>query len=94
METHLRTIIKTLSWRTIAITVTVVISYALLEDLKSSLAIGLGANSIKVVAYYIHERFWNMTRWGRIPWTPQDEERSSSNLDTELGPLQQPAAGD
>lgn len=56
--THKYTLAKTISWRIIAITITIIISYIVTKNFKIALEIGLAANIIKTVAYYIHERVW------------------------------------
>lgn len=88
LETQLRSLIKTISWRVIATMLTVVISYAVLTDWKSSLVIGLGANGLKMVVYYIHERAWNLAQWGRKPWVSSKANAPSNELPSELS--QQP----
>lgn len=59
-----RSIIKTLTWRTIATSDTILIAYLL----TGSLEIGLGIASIEVVTkmflYYFHERAWSWSDWG------------------------------
>ncbi|HJL54914.1 MAG TPA: DUF2061 domain-containing protein, partial [Candidatus Thalassarchaeaceae archaeon] len=55
---------KTLSWRTIATTDTILIA----RLLTGSWTIGLGIASIEVVTkmllYYLHERGWSASDWG------------------------------
>tara|TARA_A100001037_G_scaffold118443_1_gene107915 strand:- start:250 stop:510 length:261 start_codon:yes stop_codon:yes gene_type:complete len=59
-----RSIVKTLTWRTIATSDTILIAYLL----TGSLEIGLGIASIEVVTkmflYYFHERAWSWSDWG------------------------------
>ena len=59
-----RSIVKTLTWRTIATSDTILIAYIL----TGSLEIGLGIASIEVVTkmflYYFHERAWSWSDWG------------------------------
>ena len=65
MESHRRSIAKTVTWRFIAITVTVLISYIWLQEWGSSIALSLAANGIKALLYYLHERGWNRISFGR-----------------------------
>ncbi|HJM77953.1 MAG: DUF2061 domain-containing protein [Candidatus Thalassarchaeaceae archaeon] len=59
-----RSLAKTLSWRTIATTDTILIA----RLLTGSWTIGLGIASIEVVTkmllYYLHERGWSASDWG------------------------------
>ncbi|RAH04908.1 MAG: hypothetical protein CMA00_005130 [Methanobacteriota archaeon] len=67
-----RSIVKTLTWRTIATTDTILIAWLLTNDLK----IGLGIASIEVVTkmflYYFHERAWSWSDWGLEDVEPID----------------------
>ncbi len=66
MESQWRSIVKTVTWRLIAITVTVLISYIWLQEWGSSIALALAANGIKALLYYLHERGWNRISFGRM----------------------------
>ncbi len=72
MESHRRSITKTITWRIIAITITILVSYMWLGEWKSSIALGLTANGIKALLYYIHERAWNRTDFGRPKKVKED----------------------
>jgi uncharacterized membrane protein len=60
-----RSVVKTLSWRLIATTDTILIA----RLLTGSWTVGLGIASIEVVTkmllYYLHERGWSASDWGR-----------------------------
>ncbi len=58
METHTRSIIKTLSWRFIATFITALIALAITGELRVAAEIGLLDTLIKLGAYYGHERIW------------------------------------
>jgi len=66
MDSHWRSIIKSITWRLIAVAVTMLISYIWLQEWKSSIVLSLTANGIKAVLYYLHERGWNRIDFGRI----------------------------
>ena len=59
-----RSLVKTLTWRTIATTDTILIA----RLITGSWTIGLGIASIEVVTkmvlYYLHERGWSALDWG------------------------------
>lgn len=66
MEQHKRTLAKTLTWRLIALLITIVVVYIYSGDAKESLVVGFVANLLKMFFYYAHERIWNKVRFGRI----------------------------
>ncbi len=66
METHKRSLVKTISWRIIATAVTVLVSFIWLGEWTASIALALTANGIKALLYYLHERGWNLLSWGRV----------------------------
>ncbi len=66
MDSHKRTIFKTITWRIIATVTTIVVIYAWTGSWTKSLGAGLVANALKTVFYYIHERVWNATDYGRL----------------------------
>lgn len=57
-ETHLRSILKTLTWRILATTTTVIIAYFIFGDIKNALKVGGIEFFAKMFIYYIHERAW------------------------------------
>jgi len=61
-----RTLVKTLTWRIIAFLTTIVIVYIYSRDVKESLVVGVTANLLKMIFYYVHERVWNRLEFGRI----------------------------
>lgn len=65
MDSHKRSIAKTLTWRVIAIFITMVAVYIYNKDVQESIVVSLLANGIKMVLYYMHERAWNNIQFGR-----------------------------
>ena len=65
MESHKRSLIKTISWRIIATAVTMIVSFIWLGEWGKAVTLALTANAIKMVFYYAHERFWNKIDFGR-----------------------------
>ena len=66
MEHTKRTLLKTLTWRVIALVTTIAVVYAYSGDAKESLVVGLTANLLKMFLYYFHERIWNRVHFGRM----------------------------
>jgi uncharacterized membrane protein len=71
MDSHKRSLAKTVSWRFIATIVTSAVvftaSYCLarLGKAEFAIAIGLIDTSIKFGAYFLHERMWDRSNYGR-----------------------------
>ena len=65
MESRRRSLAKTIFWRIIATTVTMLVSFIWLGEWTSAVALALTANVIKMLLYYIHERTWNRISFGR-----------------------------
>ncbi len=65
MENRKRSFTKTISWRIIATTVTILVSFMWLGEWTKALALAITANAIKMLLYYAHERAWNKIDFGR-----------------------------
>ena len=65
MESHKRSLTKTISWRIIATTITILVSYIWLGEWTSAIGLAVTANVIKSLLYYLHERWWNRLNFGR-----------------------------
>ena len=64
-ETKLRSLVKGLAWRTVAVLNVFLTAMIFLFDVEKSIKISLVANFFGFVIYYIHERVWNKIPWGR-----------------------------
>ena len=62
---HLKIIIKTITWRLIALIITMLVYYLFHRDFTVALNVGLWANFIKTFFYYFHEHAWNLVKWGK-----------------------------
>lgn len=69
IDTHKRSLIKTISWRVAAFAITFLVAYIWTKDLVFATSLGVVANLIKMGAYYLHERIWSQLSFGqkRIP---------------------------
>ena len=65
METHLRSIVKGLSWRVIATLVTTVVVWFISGEVSMALFAGAIDSILKVGLFWGHERLWQMVIWGR-----------------------------
>ena len=69
-ETHSRSVVKTLSWRVIATITTSLIVWALTRHFEFALLVGGLDTAIKLVLYFLHERAWDRSSFGRKTVTP------------------------
>ncbi len=67
METHLRSLTKAVTWRIVATLTTIVLVFIFTGNLVVSGGVGLAELLSKTVIYYLHERAWNATGFGRTP---------------------------
>ncbi len=66
METHVRTIMKALSWRFIATLITFTVAWIVTGELAFAAEIGIADTLIKLGAYYLHERTWIRVEFGTL----------------------------
>ena len=66
METHTRSIAKAISWRTVATLTTTLLVFIFTRNLVVSGGVGLTEFLSKILIYYVHERVWNASNFGRI----------------------------
>lgn len=64
-EKPLRSVVKSLSWRTIGTLDTIIISYVITGKLDLAFSIGGVELVTKMVLYFFHERVWNSIKWGK-----------------------------
>jgi uncharacterized membrane protein len=66
METHSRSIAKAVTWRTGGTIVTCLVAWLLTGSLDLAAKIGVLDTIVKIGAFYIHERFWNRVKFGKL----------------------------
>lgn len=65
MESHVRSIIKALSWRLFATMITFAVAWILTGRVTLAAEIGVADTLLKLGAYYSHERIWNRLSFGK-----------------------------
>jgi len=65
-DSHLRSILKGISWRIIATTTTTTIAWLATGDISMALTIGGFEFFIKLLVYYLHERAWLLVPEGGV----------------------------
>lgn len=64
-EKPMRSIVKSLSWRTIGTVDTIIISWLVTGTLTLAFSIGAIELVTKMMLYFFHERLWNAIAWGK-----------------------------
>lgn len=65
-STKQRSFIKSLTWRALAIISGFGITYAVLRDMAVATELTIIVNLVNFILYYVHERLWLKTKWGRL----------------------------
>lgn len=65
-ESHLRSILKGVTWRVLGTLDTMIISYFITGNWKFALSIGGIEVISKLVLYYLHERAWQLVPRGTV----------------------------
>ena len=65
MDSHVRSIAKTLSWRVFGTFITGSVVWAITGKAGLGAIIGIADTTVKLGVYYAHERAWNRVRFGR-----------------------------
>ena len=58
MESHLRSILKGISWRIGGTSVTILVAWLFTGSMSVAAKIGLIETVLKISVFYIHERLW------------------------------------
>ena len=66
MDTHRRSILKTISWRVMATLITGVVAFVVTGRIDMAITVGLGDSLVKFFKYYLHERMWSKIRFGQV----------------------------
>ena len=64
-EEHKRSALKTVSWRVIATSTTMILVYVFTGEFELAAGVGIGDVLLKVLFYFLHERAWNRIAFGR-----------------------------
>lgn len=65
-ESHLRSLVKGISWRMVGTLDTMIISYIITGNIRYAAFIGSTEAMTKVFLFWAHERVWQRIRWGRV----------------------------
>jgi uncharacterized membrane protein len=65
MDTHIRSVVKGLSWRMVGTLDTMLLTYIFTGNIKTAAFVGSTEAFTKIVLYWAHERVWHRISWGR-----------------------------
>ncbi len=65
-STYERSFIKGFSWEFISFVITFIAVYIVFGDFKISLGFSLVLTLIKAVLFFVHERLWKLSKWGKV----------------------------
>lgn len=65
MVSKRRSLVKSVTWRLIAIVITMLVGFAMTRSWAFALSLSLVSNLINFVLYYLHERVWLRIDWGK-----------------------------
>ena len=65
MDTHLRSVLKALTWRAAALSITSLVAWIVTRRIEVALSVGVADTAFKLLAYYAHERLWARARLGK-----------------------------
>lgn len=66
MDSQLRSIVKTITYRTAAIIGTLILVWFITKDIGETTFITFTVHILLTVIYYFHERIWNKVKWGTV----------------------------
>jgi uncharacterized membrane protein len=66
-EKHRRSLVKSITYRLLSVTVDLLVAYFFTKNFTLSLGIVLIVDGYSTLLYYLHERVWSHIGWGRAP---------------------------
>jgi len=65
VASRLRSLTKAITYRISGSIITCAIAYVATDEIAVALSVGIFDILIKIMFYYLHERFWDGIQWGR-----------------------------
>ncbi len=69
-ESRTRSVVKGITWRVVASVTTMMVVFVVTGDLALVASVGFVDVTIKIIFYYLHERFWGRVHWGVLGTEP------------------------
>ena len=64
-ESHLRSVVKAVTWRAGGTVVTFMVVFAVTRKVELAAQVGMLDTAVKIGAFYAHERIWNRLNFGK-----------------------------
>lgn len=81
-ENTIRSLVKAISWRTIATLTTIVLVFVFTRRIDIAVTVGGIEALAKILLYFWHERVWNTLKFGREPVPTVNAPRHSLASET------------
>jgi uncharacterized membrane protein len=65
MEKNVRSLVKSITWRVVATLTTILLVFLFTGNIVVSTSVGALEFLVKTIIYYLHERVWNLSNFGR-----------------------------
>lgn len=65
VETHNRSLVKSVSYRVVSVMVDAIVAYYFTRNVALSAGIVIFVDAYSTLIYYLHERAWAHIHWGR-----------------------------
>ena len=65
-ESNKRSMMKTMTWRIIATVTTILMVFIFTKEWVVALEVGALETVSKFILYYVHERMWDHSEWGKV----------------------------
>ena len=73
-ETLSRSVVKTISYRAVILTLDFVSIYLFTGQIKVALGFMIVSNVYTTIGYFIHERIWGKIKWGKLIYKKTNAE--------------------
>jgi uncharacterized membrane protein len=83
-ESHVRSALKAISYRTAGTLLTATISLVMTGSVKTAMLLGCAEVTTKVALYWVHERAWARVRWGRHPAPVAERDHAVTHTRTSV----------
>lgn len=65
-EMNRRSLVKAITWRLVATATTIILVFIFTGEFVLALEVGGLEFVLKFIFFFVHERAWNLTEWGKV----------------------------
>ncbi len=65
-ETYFRSVIKSITWRVVATSTTIILVFIFTGHVALALGVGFVEIVAKFILFFLHERVWDRMAWGKV----------------------------